>query len=330
MNVAKQQYNCDMIQDLLPLYQDGVCSETSKQIVEQHLQQCEDCNKVAKRLKDTRIDEFLLGEKDSVLEHHAKKEKKRTAVIGMVTAGVLMIPTFICLVCNLAFGHVLDWFFIVLASMLVVASVTVVPLTVREQPVLRTMEAFVAALTLLLLVVNLYTGGNWFFLAIVPTLYGLSVFFVPYVLYHTNLPESLKDKKGLLCMAWDTIGLYLILFVIGCYVDVPNYFRIAMSIATVSVILPWAIFGCVRYWKVNGFYRAGMVSLLCGAFLVVINDVIYWIVDGVFKVRILNVNFSSWEGEMSNNNVTLINFIVCILIGVTFFIIGAIRKRENY
>ena len=34
---------CDMIQDLLPLYHDGVCSQVSKTIVEEHLKECPDC-----------------------------------------------------------------------------------------------------------------------------------------------------------------------------------------------------------------------------------------------------------------------------------------------
>ena len=37
------KYPCAMIQDLLPLYLDGVCSEESKKAVEQHLSECPDC-----------------------------------------------------------------------------------------------------------------------------------------------------------------------------------------------------------------------------------------------------------------------------------------------
>ena len=36
--------SCDIIQDLLPLYCDGVCSQDSKQVVEAHLQDCEKCS----------------------------------------------------------------------------------------------------------------------------------------------------------------------------------------------------------------------------------------------------------------------------------------------
>ena len=36
---------CEMIQDLLPLYHDGVCSEVSKTVVQEHLKGCESCAK---------------------------------------------------------------------------------------------------------------------------------------------------------------------------------------------------------------------------------------------------------------------------------------------
>lgn len=36
-------YPCEMIQDLLPLYLDGVCSEESKKAIEQHLAECSGC-----------------------------------------------------------------------------------------------------------------------------------------------------------------------------------------------------------------------------------------------------------------------------------------------
>ena len=35
---------CDLIQDLLPLYCDGVCSEDSRRVVEEHLQSCTSCS----------------------------------------------------------------------------------------------------------------------------------------------------------------------------------------------------------------------------------------------------------------------------------------------
>lgn len=35
--------SCEVIKDLLPLYHDGVCSNESKTMVEEHLAECHDC-----------------------------------------------------------------------------------------------------------------------------------------------------------------------------------------------------------------------------------------------------------------------------------------------
>ena len=42
--------SCDVINDLLPLYHDEVCSEESKRIVEEHLKECENCREIAKKI----------------------------------------------------------------------------------------------------------------------------------------------------------------------------------------------------------------------------------------------------------------------------------------
>lgn len=38
-----KKISCDVIKDLLPLYKDDVCSEKSKDLIEEHLPECEDC-----------------------------------------------------------------------------------------------------------------------------------------------------------------------------------------------------------------------------------------------------------------------------------------------
>ena len=39
------QLDHDIVQDLLPLYHDGVCSDESRAAVEEHLKTCEDCRR---------------------------------------------------------------------------------------------------------------------------------------------------------------------------------------------------------------------------------------------------------------------------------------------
>ena len=44
--------SCDVIQDLLPLYHDGVCSEESKTIVEEHIATCAACKDMLHGLRE--------------------------------------------------------------------------------------------------------------------------------------------------------------------------------------------------------------------------------------------------------------------------------------
>ena len=73
----------------------------------------------------------MKAEKNDVIAHHAKTQTRKTLIAGASIAGVLCIPILVCLIVNLAVGHALSWFFIVLTSLLVVASLTVVPLVVE-------------------------------------------------------------------------------------------------------------------------------------------------------------------------------------------------------
>ena len=64
--------DCDIIKDLLPLYEDNICSEKSKDLIEEHLIECEDCREYLESLhgelppmepssEDTAIDETRLS-----------------------------------------------------------------------------------------------------------------------------------------------------------------------------------------------------------------------------------------------------------------------------
>ena len=46
-------YPCSVIQDLLPLYIDGVCSQESKKLVEAHLAECTVCGQILEEMKNT-------------------------------------------------------------------------------------------------------------------------------------------------------------------------------------------------------------------------------------------------------------------------------------
>ena len=43
--------SCDIIQDMLPLYYDEVCSADSRKMIEEHLQEGEKCSNIFQKLK---------------------------------------------------------------------------------------------------------------------------------------------------------------------------------------------------------------------------------------------------------------------------------------
>ena len=55
---------CDIVQDLLCSYNDGVLSETSKELVEEHLKKCDKCKKNLEEIKQESIEKKQVKEID--------------------------------------------------------------------------------------------------------------------------------------------------------------------------------------------------------------------------------------------------------------------------
>ena len=60
------KYPCSLIQDLLPLYHDGVCSEESNKIIEAHLSECSSCKDYYNSLCEA--DEIFAAPQNAELE----------------------------------------------------------------------------------------------------------------------------------------------------------------------------------------------------------------------------------------------------------------------
>ena len=140
---------CEVIRDLLPLYADEVCSATSAELVEEHLQDCPDCSAMLEKLRTHEIETDLQEEKEQVIEYQAKRFRRRSATVGSVVSGLFMIPILVCLIVNLRAGHGLDWFFVVLAALAVAASLIIVPLIMAYYVVV--LRAFFASIPISLI-----------------------------------------------------------------------------------------------------------------------------------------------------------------------------------
>ncbi len=79
------KWNCEVVQDLLPLYHDKVCSEESKKLVEEHLSECANC----RAYLDTLDEEITMGgEVDDAkplisIQMNWSKQKRRALLKGV-------------------------------------------------------------------------------------------------------------------------------------------------------------------------------------------------------------------------------------------------------
>ena len=71
--------SCDIIQDMLPLYYDEVCSADSRKMIEEHLQECEKCSNI-----------FQMGK----MAHSWKRSLLRSFIIGIVITTIVLTAIF--------------------------------------------------------------------------------------------------------------------------------------------------------------------------------------------------------------------------------------------
>ena len=318
---------CDIVQDLLPLYIDGICSGASRQMIEEHLKDCPDCSGILKQLGNSEVETRLETEKTGVVQRQAKRFKRRSAFAGAIVAGILMIPVLICLIVNIAQGSGMGWFFVVLVSLLLAASLIVTPLMMPSHKCLWTLGLSTAALMLLLGTCCIYTGGNWFFVAASATLFGLTVVFLPFVVCSRPLSDYIRDKKGLVCMVCDTL-LYLIMMVcIGLYVRKPDYPQLAFQISVCLIIPAWIIFTVLRYLPGRKLFRAGICCIILGFIGFAAENIVAALQGQTLlwpKLTLFTWNYTTLE-----DNIKWLILLAGLFIGILLILIGLAKGKKK-
>lgn len=232
--------DCEIVRDLLPLYVDDICSEKSRELVDEHLKECADCGELLSRLRRTDIESDLKAEKEDAIGYGVRKFKQLSTRTGLTASGLLMIPLLALLVVNLVAGSQLRWFLIMLAAMGVAASVIAVPIMVPESKLFWTLCAFTASTELLLGVICLATGGNWFPIAGSAVLFGMSVCFLPWAIRARPLRKWVGDKnKALIVLIVDGI-LFMNMMATILFHGVSRVLTIVDVIAAIALVLYFA------------------------------------------------------------------------------------------
>ena len=182
--------DCEVIRDILPLYADDACSEKSRQMVDEHLEECSACREQLERIRKTEIDDSLRNEKTSVIRYGETRFRRRSAAVGSAMSGLFMIPILAYLVINIYTGSSLGVFFVVLAAF-------------------WTFCAFCASLMLLLAVTCLYSHGRWFWIASSATLFGLGLVSLPFLVRARPVRKMIGDSNPVMIV----LGTDAILFI---------------------------------------------------------------------------------------------------------------------
>ncbi len=93
-------YPCEIIQDLLPLYEEDICSEASRRMVEDHLQQCPECRRLTMP-----IPELTPVETPAADQAVAKGLKRTRRKWRLSLLAVLMVSIFGLMLVNRYWGN---------------------------------------------------------------------------------------------------------------------------------------------------------------------------------------------------------------------------------
>ena len=314
---------CEIVQDLLPLYVDDICSPASREMIAEHLSTCAECAGMLKSLKNTEIETELITEKNDVLKKQSKVFKRKSALAGLIIGMAMMIPVIVVFIVTLASGSSAEPLFIVLAALLLGASLIVAPLVFPRNKFLWTVGLGTIFLLILLAVIAVFNGGRWFFVAASAILFGLSVVIGPIVVNHKAVRSHLRNNKALIVMGASTILYIIMMLCIGFTTGSSSFAFRGFWISAVMLVLIWLYFVIIRYLKTNGLVKAGILCIITGAFIFAINTILGAIMG--YNLGWPAMNLTTWNAFTVDGNVKWLCLLAGGAIGIILIIIGLIK-----
>lgn len=185
----------------------------------------------------------------------------------------LMFLEVLLLFCCLYSGG--DWFPMAGMGVLFGLSLFILPVVLRQLPVAalegRRLSVYLLAetalLELLLLTGCLYSGGDWFAMAAVGVLFGLSLFIVPVLLWQLPLGPFAARNKLLVWFALETALLFALLAVGQWYSGGNWLWSVGVPVALVGLTLPWGLMALGRYLPVGPWIRGALCAFWTGLWM---------------------------------------------------------------
>lgn len=270
-------------------------------------------------------------ERSRTQAREAKLWRGMTRGLRLFFAAGYAVAVVACFVCNLAIFHTLDWFWIVLASLMLAFSFTNLPFLIRRNRLPVCLGAATGSLFLLLLSCWLFAGGWWIMGGAAITAVCLALpwsWWAIWRFYGKHLP--------VLFMAVFSVWVFALLAVIRAFTGGDWLLGFACPIAALSVGYSWLYFAAIYALPAGPWLKAGACSLLTALALPTVNTAIAALLPGQKVVTWRD--YFDWSRLMTHENVggdSWVNVLVfAILLGVSVILlaVGAameVRRRKN-
>ena len=237
-----------------------------------------------------------------------------------------------CFICNLAINKTLSWFFIVFAAILLAFSFTNLPKYITKYKLVFIPLFNYLALTLLLGLCAIKSNGNWFFIAELSILLGLTIIFMPIYISKYKLFEKIKKYNDFVSIAIDFILLNILLIVINiCVSNYFWYFKVALPI-TAIIYLVLNILLSIRFLKVNKLIKTSIILFIINVIYIIPSFIKVKNISLQKELNELNIfksNLNVWSGNIIKNNIHLIVFLTILACAIIFLIFGLIATKKN-
>lgn len=269
--------------------------------------------------------EFITASTDT----ETRKIKQEAKIFRRIRGAWIWSPTVlyatalvVCFICNLAIGHTLSWFFIVLSSLMCAYSFipTFTWLFKTKKFLVFTVTTYLS-IVFLLFICAVYTNGMyWLLTACIGVLMGYVLVFLPAILSKTKL-SSYK-----FVISFSVLFVLTVLLLLA--VNIWNSFSIVRAILmTAYGFSPLVFCAVVCLFDFDGFIKTGICTLFTTA-IVYFTNYVAGLLFGVNGNQ-YQVDFNNWE-QCTNGNIFLIFLIVFSLIGIALVVTGISRSIKSH
>ncbi len=231
----------------------------------------------------------------------------------------------VCFICDLAIFGRLDWFWIVLTSVMLAFCFTNLPMLVNHNRLSICLGAATGCLVLLLLVCWLYTGIIWVLGGLGITAASLALPWGIWAIWRFHGRHVAALTLGLL-----TVWVFLLLAVIWLLTGGDWLLRLAFPIAAYCLLMVWVYVIAGHWLPVNGCLKAAVLTAFT-AFLLPLSTAFASLLtdEPTTPTAADYFNWSKLISPVEFEWINILVFVVLLLAAAILFVLGGTRAARK-